>query len=142
MRARFYGLVLLGFTGCLSPGGQGLSSRDQEAPRVAQTEPGPGSRLPREGALQITFSEPMDERSLAPGIALLFGNQEVPLEFFVPATRIPEPVLRGPFTVTARPRDGKLQGDAPYTLVLRTLLTDTAGNPFSEEVRVSFFTLP
>ena len=133
--------LLLALTGCLEPGGQGISYRDQDPPRVSQTDPAANGRVAKTGVIQITFSEPMDDRSLAPGIALLSGTQNVPLQVYLPPTNAPEPVLRGPFTVTVQPT-APLAGDAPYTLVLKTLLADTAGNPLPEEVRVGFFTLP
>ena len=97
------------------------------------------------GTLQILFSERMEARTLRPGIAVFEGRTEVPLEVTVPAE--PEgadDVERGdvPSTVTVRAGSGAFSRGTAYTLVLRTLLTDTQGNPLAGEVRVPFRTEP
>jgi len=82
---------------------------------------------------------------LRPGIAVFEGRAEVPLEVLVPAEPEGQDDLeRGdvPSTVTVRASAGAFTPGTAYTLVLRTLLTDTQGNPLAQEVRVPFRSEP
>lgn len=142
---RFLWLGLLGCAACLEPGEPFLSAADADPPDVVSTEPGAGGTLEAGGTLLILFSERMEARTLRPGIAVFEGRAEVPLEVLVP----PEPegqddLERGdvPSTVTVRAGAGAFKPGTAYTLVLRTLLTDTQGNPLAQEVRVPFRTEP
>jgi hypothetical protein len=142
---RFLLVGLLGCAACLEPGDPFLSAADADPPDVVSTEPSPGGAVSAGGTLQILFSERMEARTLRPGIAVFEGRAEVPLVVTVPAE--PEgqdDVERGdvPSTVTVRAESGAFTPGTAYTLVLRTLLTDTQGNPLAQEVRVPFRTDP
>ena len=136
-------LLAAGLSGCLLPGGEPeLSVRDETPPRVLSTQPDANGRVAKDGQLKITFSERMDPRSLAPGILLLSGDSPVAFSVSIPPSDVPDAVATdAPYAVWLTPA-APLRGDAPYTLVLRTLLADTAGNPLVEELRVGFFTQP
>jgi hypothetical protein len=85
----------------------------------------------------------MDVRTLRPGIAVFSGREEVALRITVPApTEGDEDTERGdiPYTVTGNADEGAFTPNSPYTLVLRTVLTDYEGNALTEEVRVPFRT--
>ena len=144
-RSPWWGLLLVGCAACLEPGEPFLAAADTDPPDVVSTEPGPGGTVSATGTLQILFSERMEPRTLRPGIAVFQGRAEVPLTVQVP----PEPdggdeVERGdvPSTITVSAESGAFARGTAYTLVLRTLLTDTQGNPLSQEVRVPFRTEP
>ncbi|MFL5358760.1 Ig-like domain-containing protein [Archangium sp.] len=134
---------LLGCAACLEPGEPFLATRDTDPPDVVSTEPSAGGTLPVGGSLEVLFSEAMDERTLRPGIAVFEGRVEVPLRLTVPADR-DEDVERGdvPYTVTVSAEAGAFEPGTAYTLVLRTSLTDSEGNPLAQEVRVPFRTAP
>lgn len=134
---------LLGCAACLEPGDPFLAARDTDPPDVVSTEPSAGGTLPVGGSLEVLFSEAMDARTLRPGIAVFQGRVEVPLRLTVPADR-DEDVERGdvPYPVTVSPEAGAFEPGTAYTLVLRTSLTDSEGNPLTQEVRVPFRTAP
>jgi hypothetical protein len=134
---------LLGCAACLEPGEPFLAARDTDPPDVVSTEPSAGGTLPVGGSLEVLFSEAMDERTLRPGIAVFEGRVEVPLRLTVPADR-DENVERGdvPYTVTVSAEAGAFEPGTAYTLVLRSSLTDSEGNPLTQEVRVPFRTAP
>jgi Big-like domain-containing protein len=134
---------LLGCAACLEPGDPLLAARDTDPPDVLSTEPSAGGTLLAGGSLEVLFSETMDERTLRPGIAVFEGRVEVPLKLTVPADR-DEDVERGdvPYTVTVSAEAGAFEPGTAYTLVLRTSLTDSEGNPLTQEVRVPFRTAP
>jgi hypothetical protein len=134
---------LLGCAACLEPGDPFLAARDTDPPDVVSTEPSAGGTLPVGGSLEVLFSETMDERTLRPGIAVFEGRVEVPLKLTVPADR-DDNVERGdvPYAVTVSAEAGAFDAGTAYTLVLRTSLTDSEGNPLTQEVRVPFSTAP
>ncbi len=143
---RLWWVGLLGCAACLEPGEPFLAAADTDPPDVVSTEPGAGGTLGADGALHILFSERMEARTLRPGIAVFSGRAEVPLEVTVPAEPEGEDGYeRGdvPSTVTVRAASGSaFSPGTAYTLVLRTLLTDTQGNALAQEVRVPFRTSP
>jgi hypothetical protein len=134
---------LLGTTACLEPGEPFLSARDSDPPEVVSTEPGAGGTVASDGTLQILFSEMMDVRTLRPGIAVFESRTEVPLKLMVPPD-VDEDIERGdvPYTVTVSAESGAFSPGTAYTLVMRTTLTDSEGNPLQQEVRVPFRTAP
>ncbi|ATB33067.1 Ig-like domain-containing protein [Melittangium boletus] len=136
---------LLGCAGCLEPGDPFLSAADTKPPEVVSTEPGPGGTVSARGTVQILFSERMETRTLRPGIAVFEGRVEVPLTVTAPPELEGEDgVERGdvPSTITVSAEAGSFTPGTAYTLVLRTLLTDSQGNPLAQEVRVPFRTEP
>ena len=142
---RLLWLGLWGCAACLEPGEPFLAAADTKPPEVVSTEPGPGGTVSARGTVQILFSERMAARTLRPGIAIYDGRVEEALAVTAP----PEPegdedVERGdvPSTVTVSAESGSFKPGTAYTLVLRTLLTDTQGNPLAQEVRVPFRTGP
>ena len=147
---RFLWLGVLGCAACLESGEPFLAAADTDPPDVVSTEPGAGGTLGADGALHILFSERMEARTLRPGIAVFSGRAEVALEVTVPAEPKGEDGSedgseRGdvPSTVTVRAAPGAaFAPGTAYTLVLRTLLTDTQGNALGQEVRVPFRTSP
>ncbi len=144
MRA-LVGLMLATLTclGCLDPRSGVTAFKDTVAPSVVQTSPAAGQTIPRNATISVTFSESMDPRSVATGIGVVRGSTEVPLIITLPAIDPTESaqVMDSAYTVMVKPASGTLDGSAAYTLVLRTLLTDLAGNPLPQEVRISFFTM-
>ena len=139
------GLCLaLCLAGCLEPGDPLLATRDRTPPTVRETLPGDLERHARTRPLRFVFSEPMDPRSVRPGISFLLGRDQVPLEIEIPPPGPdPAPVaIAQPWEVVALPASGSLEPDSTYTLSFRTILTDTAGNALEREHRVTFFTLP
>lgn len=144
MRALLLGLVAVGLSGCLEPGGPALLTRDDNPPRVVRTLPGRNELVSKRPDLQVIFSEAMDPRSVAAGLILLApGGGQVPVNIVLPReTPAPEPVEpEVPYTVHVYP-SVPLVGDVRHTLVMTTLLSDTAGNALPAEVRVDFFTEP
>ena len=132
--------------GCLSPGDPYLPVRDAVPPTVKATFPTASQVIPLDSALQVTFSEVMDASSLAPGLGLLKGQQEVTIAVSLPALREGEAeVERGdvPYKVSIGPSGGGAwEPSTGYVLVLRTLLTDVEGNPLAEERAIPFLTVP
>lgn len=145
MRRLLTACAFLSLAGCLDPGDPVLAVRDTDPPEVQSTEPAANAQIDSDGSLEITFSEYMDTRTLRPGIAVFSGRDEVPLTITVPApTEGDEDVERGdlPYKVTVRATSGAFTANAPFTLVLRTILSDYEGNALTEEVRVPFRTGP
>ncbi len=147
--------------GCLEPNAPSLAAKDEEPPVVTATVPsfdgGVAQTIGRDTELSITFSEPMDPRSIRPGVNVIRGRDSVAL--VVAADRIysdagEQVVQNGEYNVTAKPEilpladggvdpnGGRWAANAQYTLILRTLLTDTEGNALAEEIRVPFRTGP
>lgn len=145
MRRWLFVGLLLGNAACLDPGEPFLATRDTDPPDVVSTEPSAGGTLSATGSLQILFSEAMDVRTLRPGIAVFEGRTELPLTLTVPPDptgEAAEPQGDVPYTVTVSAEGGAWTAGTAYTLVLRTSLTDTAGNALQQEVRVPFRTNP
>ncbi|WP_434390191.1 Ig-like domain-containing protein [Melittangium boletus] len=143
---RLLWLGLLGCGACLEPGEPFLAVADSKPPEVVSTEPGPGGTVTARGTVQILFSERMETRTLRPGIAIFAGREEVPLAVTV-SPELPgeeDNVERGdiPSLVTVSAEAGAFTPGTGYTLVLRTSLTDSQGNPLAREVRVPFQTAP
>ena len=116
--------------GCLEPDRPHLAFRDTVRPTLLETDPAEGGLLELEGALLLTFSEKMDDRSLVPGIWLLQGSERVPLQIEIPPEDdIPNAVEQtdSPWTVRARWLTA-LEPGTDYTVVLDSVLTDTEGN--------------
>ena len=137
--------LLLGPSACLEPGEALLAARDLNPPTFVSSEPSAGGTVTLAGTLQVLFSEAMDVRTLRPGIAVFEGRAEVPLTLTVPPDptgEAAEPSGDVPYTVTVSAESGTWKAGTAYTLVLRTSLTDTAGNALKGEVRVPFRTNP
>jgi hypothetical protein len=136
---------LLGCAACLVPDESPLALADIKPPQVVSTEPAAGGTVSAESRLRVVFSEGMDTRTLRPGIAVFEGQAEVGLDVLVPAgTEEQGDIERGDvqFPVLLGARSGAFKRDTPYTLVLRTLLTDSQGNALTQELRVPFRTQP
>jgi len=135
-----------GTSGCLDPGRAVLSREDTVAPTVVSTKPAANeAAFAKDAELEITFSEAMDPRSLAPGIALRTGQDLLVVTVSIPAPTgnedDPNPADI-PYTVRARPISGARWAVTQYQLLLRTLLSDTEGNALAQEVSVAFTTGP
>lgn len=144
--------TLVAASACLEPGLPVLAARDTEPPLLLSTIPAAdGGTLDKDTPFEIVFSEPMEPRSIIPGITVLKGMTSVPL---LVAAETADPNSDAEFHVTVRPSgpeptDGgtsptpaSWEGNTQYTLVLSTLLSDTQGNALTEEIRVSFRTAP
>jgi len=137
---------LVFLAGCLEHGDPYLAREDATAPTVTATVPASGAaNFVRDAELEVTFSEFMDPLTLSPGIEISQGQERLVVAVTIPADSDNSgdynPV-ESPYRVRLRPRDGALETGTSYVLVLRTLLTDTEGNPLAEEVRVPFTTGP
>lgn len=148
-------LVLAIGTGCLAPGGPVYPERDTTPPRVLSTIPTANQQLAVTAGLTAVFSEPLDPRSVVPGITLYdqSGGQyamdlSIPDRTAPPAVDVPDAVvlpdggISGGWTVLMQPREPLPAGRADLTLLFRTLLTDEEGNPLDRDVRVTFSTAP
>jgi hypothetical protein len=145
MRRLLTACAFLSLAGCLEPGDPVLAVRDTDPPEVQATKPSANGQIASDAALEITFSEFMDVRTLRPGIAVFSGRDEVSLNITVPAPSAgDEDIERGdlPYVVTVRAGAGSFSPNSSFTLVLRTILTDYEGNALTEEVRVPFRTGP
>lgn len=143
-RALLLALVALCAEGCLVPDGPGISVRDTNPPRLLRTVPAENGEILPDSDVQVIFSEPMDPRSLEAGLVLLSGTEQQAITLFLPPPGgIPEAVQpEAPYAVRLRLASGPWPSAAGYTVVLTPLLTDTAGNPLQEEVRVNLFSAP
>lgn len=133
-------------SGCLEPKGPGLGREDTGVPTITGTKPASNeTAFAKDGELEVTFSEVMDPRTLAPGIAIQTTDTVLAVTVTIPTPSgiedDPNPVDI-PYTVRARPISGALLAATKYDLVLRTLLADTEGNPLAQEIRVPFTTGP
>lgn len=151
--SRFLPLLLL--LSCLAPGDPVYPRRDSTPPRVLKTDPAAGQQLATTSGLSAVFSEPLDPRSVVPGITLYdqSGAQyamdlSIPARTAPPAVDVPDAVelpdggISGGWTVLMHPRAALPAGRADLTLLFRTLLTDEEGNPLDPDVRVTFSTAP
>jgi len=141
--------------GCLSSGGPVYPERDTTPPRVLRTDPAAGQQIATTSGLSAVFSEPLDPRTVVPGITLYdqSGSQypmdlSIPARTDPPAVDVPDAVVRpdggisGGWTVLMHPRAPLPAGRADLTLLFRTLLADEEGNPLDPDVRVTFSTAP
>jgi hypothetical protein len=137
------GLALLVVSACLDPGTSLYQRNDTTPPQVLfdlmmppilGSDGGvptiaPGARI------DIPFSEPMDPQSLRPGILIRKNPErnEIPLVIQVPAT----PTI--PYVVHVLPGDMSYISGTTYTLQLRSLLIDLAGNPLPDGPELTGF---
>ncbi|HEY8212441.1 MAG TPA: Ig-like domain-containing protein [Myxococcaceae bacterium] len=140
--------------GCLSPGGPVYPERDTTPPQVLSTIPAANQQIAVTAGLVAVFSEPLDPRSVVPGITLYdqSGGQyamdiSIPARTAPPAVDVPDAVvsdagISGGWTVLMHPREPLPAGRADLTILFRTLLTDEEGNPLDRDVRVTFSTAP
>jgi len=141
--------------GCLWPGGPVYPERDVTPPRVLQTLPAANEQIAVTSGLIAIISEPLDPRSVVPGITLYDqGGAQYPMDISIPARTAPPSVdlpdavvlpdggISGGWTVLMQPRDPLPAGRADLTLLFRTLLTDEEGNPLERDIRVTFSTAP
>lgn len=144
VRWALLGALALCGPGCLVAGDSPLPQRDKSPPAIRETLPPDLGQIARSQPIRIIFSEPMDPRSIRPGINLYLGRDPVPLNLEIPPPGLdPDPVaIAQPWEVTGSSTGGLLAPDSTYTLFLRTVLTDTAGNPIEREEKITFFTLP
>jgi hypothetical protein len=148
-------LPFLLLTGCLSPGGPVYPERDTTPPRVLSTIPSANQQIAVTAGLLAVFSEPLDPRTVVPGITLYdqSGAQyamdlSIPARTAPPSIDVPDAVvlpdggITGGWTVLMHPQQSLPAGRADLTLLFRTLLTDEEGNPLDRDVRVTFSTAP
>ncbi|MBX5484191.1 MAG: Ig-like domain-containing protein [Myxococcaceae bacterium] len=125
-------LALLCVSGCLDPGDPVLAVKDDDPPELVRTVPAEGELLDPAGAILVTFSERMDERSLRPGIWLAKGKDRIPTRVEVPPPDplgIPEASQQEDVEYTVKVSgESALSPDTDYVLVLDPVLTDTEGN--------------
>jgi hypothetical protein len=148
MRAFHWSLALLSpvVAGCLDASHGVLAYKDTASPAVLSTRPAPNEFIARTQELLVTFSEPMDSRTLGTGILVLRSEARVPIAILLPPFSPLQQTERNiddlPYTVTVRPISGSFDasvGPTPdYVLVLTTALTDEPGNALAAEVQVSF----
>jgi hypothetical protein len=130
---------------CLDPGKPYLATFDTKPPSVVLTKPASpdGGVVLWAGAdpIVIRFDEEMEPRSLRPGIAVLKDKEELQLTVIAPAPTIerfdPPNDRKLEYEVVVTPVAPFVSG-VTYRLVLRTILSDTSGNPLPEETRVFF----
>jgi len=148
-------LPLLLLSGCLAPGDPVYPKRDTTPPLVLRTDPAAGQQIAITSSLSAVFSEPLDPRTVVPGVILYdqFGAQypmdiSIPARTDPPAVDVPDAVvlpdggISGGWTMLMKPRAPLPAGRADLTLLFRTLLTDEEGNPLDPDVRVTFSTAP
>ena len=146
MPVRRRALVLLGLSSCLDPGGSLYDRADTDPPRVLfeNMKPrilGGDAGVPTVaagGTLELSFSEPMDPDSLRPGIVIRINpaRNEIPLLLQAP------PTVTGEYVVRISSAEGTFVSGV-YTMQLRTLLIDVAGNPIADGPELTgFFRVP
>ena len=132
--------------GCLEPNRDAayLAKLDDMAPQLVRTQPlanGNAFSVAKETEFTLVFSEPMDSRTLRPGIVVLQGLQELNLIISVPPDETPR--MSDPdfeYHITVKPvLDDNVTPLPPgtYQLVLRTLLADAQGNAFPAQLEYS-----
>ncbi len=123
-------LVGAGMIGCLEPGEPILETRDTNPPVVKEVDPPADSTISTTQEIRITFSEPMDERTVRPGILLLQDNTAIPVVITVPVDNgVPDQVEQVdlPWTVLVVP-EAPLPATSSFRIILDSVLTDTEGN--------------
>ncbi|HVE83371.1 MAG TPA: Ig-like domain-containing protein [Myxococcales bacterium] len=155
VRALPFLAALVSLSGCLWTGGPVYPERDTTPPRVLSTVPLANQQILATDRLTAVFSEPLDPRSVVPGITIYDqASGQYALDVTIPARTVPPAVdvpdavvdadggISGGWTVRLQPREPLPAGRADLTLLLRTLLTDEEGNPLEQDVRVTFSTAP
>lgn len=139
-------LILVAGSACLEPGSSLYERSDTTPPQVLFELCSPhillsdAGTVPLEaaGLIQLAFSEPLDPDSLRPGILVRINPErtEVPLTVQAP------PAGTRPYIVRILPGEPTYKS-ATYTLQLRSLLIDLAGNPLPEGPELTgFFKVP
>ena len=139
-------LVLLAASACLEPGASLYQRGDVEQPRVLFENMQPrilggdaGVPIVQAGqTIELSFSEPMDPDSLRPGIVIRINPErnEIPLLIQAP------PTTTGEYVVRIASGEGTFVSGV-YTMQLRTLLIDVAGNPIEDGPELTgFFRVP
>jgi hypothetical protein len=134
--------ALLLLAACLEPGASLYDRADTTPPRVLfeLSDPrilGGDAGVPNVAPAQViklVFSEPMDPESLRPGIVVRINPErnEIPLIIQAP------PTAGATYEVRILPAEGTYR-DATYTMQLRTLLIDVAGNPIADGPELTGF---
>ncbi len=132
MRALLVAVLAVGGFGCLEPGDPVLESRDTTPPTVVEVNPAADSLISTTPQFRVTFSEPMDERTVRPGILLLQDTTGIPVVVTVPEDNlVPDAVEPDfPWTVLIVP-EAPLPTGASFRLVLDSVLADREGNPLA-----------
>ncbi|MGQ0508375.1 MAG: Ig-like domain-containing protein [Myxococcaceae bacterium] len=136
-------LCLLALTGCLVPGSSTIGLRDVSPPVLLRTIPAADAGvLDKTRPLEIVFDEPLEPRSIIPGISVLQGETPVAL---VVAAETSDPYSDAEFHVTVQPGspDAGVQpwaASTSYQLILNTLISDTEGHTLAAEIRQPFQT--
>ncbi|MBL8951001.1 MAG: Ig-like domain-containing protein [Myxococcaceae bacterium] len=131
-------LALVALSACLEPGVSLYERADTEPPTLLFDMMNPRILGPDAGALYIEggstitlpFSEPMDPDSLRPGIVVRDAYQlnEIPL-------RIEAPPVGTAGIYTVRVSSAEMTfASGTYSIQLRTLLIDAAGNPMVDQL--------
>jgi hypothetical protein len=139
-------LVLVAVSACLEPGTSLYERADVDAPQVLFDLMKPrilggdaGVPIVQAGqTIELPFNEPMDPGSLRPGIVVRINPErnEIPLLIQAP------PPGTVPYTVRIASAEGTYISGV-YTMQLRTLLIDAAGNPINDGPELTgFFRVP
>jgi hypothetical protein len=139
-------VVLLTASACLEPGAALYDRKDIDPPRVLFENMKPrilggdaGVPIVQAGqTIELSFSEPMDPDSLRPGIVIRINPErnEIPLLIQAP------PTVAGEYVVRIASAEGTYISGV-YTMQLRTLLIDVAGNPIADGPELTgFFRVP
>ena len=140
-------LLLLAASACLEPGGSLYDRNDLIPPAVLFDQMDPkilggdaGVPIVMGGqSIKLPFSEAMDMDSLRPGIVIRINPErnEIPLTI-----QAPPPGSGGTYTVRISSAEGTYRSGV-YTMQLRTLLIDVAGNPIADGPELTgFFRVP
>ncbi len=122
---------ILAVSACLEPGKPYLSPRDTDPPELVEMSPPAGGTIEPNGFIELVFSEPMDPRSLRPGLYIVRGAERIPTTVLIPEPREDVPLAS---QQVDSPYQVRVQGEVPlragtrYNLVFDEVLTDTAGN--------------
>lgn len=139
-------LLLVALSACLDTGGSLYDRNDTTAPRVMFADMKPrilggdaGVPIVQAGqTIELPFSETMDQDSLRPGIVIRINPErnEIPLLIQAP------PPGTTPYTVRIASAENTFVSGV-YTMQLRTLLIDLAGNPIDDGPELTgFFRVP
>ena len=146
MQLRRAAILFVAGSACLEPGGALYEKADTTPPQVlfSLMKPqilGPDAGVPLVQAgqtIELPFDEEMDPDSLRPGIVVRINPErnEIPLTILAP------PPGPGTYIVRISSAEGSF-ASAVYTMQLRSLLIDAAGNPITEGPELTgFFRVP